>query len=126
MILNAAIAKKCSVGLEMSEELKILPKDKLSEVTSCAKAVLANLLDEVKLSFSYYENQSGRSVDEIFVSGGAANTVGLDEALQETFGSIPRRWNPFQFLETGSANIDINQMEKAKGSFAVAVGLALR
>ena len=123
---NAAIAKKCNVALEASEELKLMPKEKVADIATCAKGVLANLLDEIKLSFSYHENQSGRSIDEIYISGGAAGTVGLEEAFQETLGSKPHYWNPFEFAETGSSGVDMSALEKSKSSFAVAVGLALR
>lgn len=124
--LDAAISKKLNVSVEVAEGLKMAPKDKMSDVLACIKPVLSNLLDEIKLSFGYHENQSGRSIDEIYISGGGAGVVGLDDAFAEAFGMKPMRWNPFQFLDTNIPGIDTDALERDKNSFSVAVGLALR
>ncbi len=91
-----------------------------------AKFSLSNLMDEVKLSFDYHENQSGRAIDEICISGGGTALTGLEDAFQEVFGSKPRLWNPLEFLDASSAGIDAKMLEELKSSFGVAVGLALR
>lgn len=101
-------------------------KDKLQEAADGTKATLTNLLDEVKLSFGYYENQSGKSIDEIYISGGASPLIGLDEAFQDAFGSKPSFWNPLGFLGISSAGSDANVIDKIKNSFAVSAGLVLR
>lgn len=122
---SAAIAKNMNITQEAAEELKMAPKDKAEEVLSAVKPAIGNLLNEVRLSFGYYENQSGRSIDEIYVSGGCAIMTGLEDSFQEAFGSKPRYWDPFGFL--GSAPQGAARPEDAvKGSYAVAVGLALR
>ena len=123
---SAAIAKKTGLTQDQSEELKLAPREKLAEVVSCTKPVVTNLLDEVRLSFGYHENQSGRGVDEICISGGGAEMAGLEEAFQEAFGSKPRYWDPFQSLDKSSPAIDAAALDRVKNSFCVAVGLALR
>lgn len=123
--LSSMLAKKTGLSQELSEKLKLDPGEKSEEVAGHVKPALAAILDEVKLSFGYYENQSGRSVDEIYVSGGSAGLAGLEDAFHESFVSKPRYWDPFQFLDksqaAGAAGTD-----KVKNYFAVAVGLALR
>ena len=99
-------------------------KDKAQDVTDCVRPVFANLLDEIKLSFGYHENQSGRGIDEIYVSGGSADMAGLDDLFQDALGSKPRRWDPFQFLR--APDIDTTALGSLKNSFGVAIGLALR
>jgi type IV pilus assembly protein PilM len=102
------------------------PAEKTNEAAGPAKPAMSNLVDEVRLSFGYHENQSGRGVDEIYVSGGGAGLPGLKEAFTEAFGQAPFYWDPFQSLDKSSSNIDTGALEKAKSSFCVAVGLALR
>lgn len=124
--LSEAVAKTTGLSPEQSEDLLLLPGDRLGEVAGYAKAAIGNLIDEVKLSFGYYENQSGRAVDEICVSGGGSRMAGLDEVFRETFGSNPRYWDPFQSLDKSSPSINNATLEKVRQSFCVAVGLALR
>jgi len=124
--LSAAVAKKTGLNMEQSEELLLSPKERREEVVGHAKGAMNNLLDEVRVSFGYYENQSGRGVDEICVSGGGSKMVGLEEAFHEAFGSKPRYWDPFESLDKSSPSIDNEALEKVKQSFCVAVGLALR
>lgn len=123
---RAAVSKKCGVDLELSEGLKDFTAEKAAEVGTCAKAALSSLLDEIKLSFGYHENQSGRGVDEIYLSGGGAGFIGLEEAFRDTFGSKPERWNPLQFLDIDSSGINMDKITGLNSSFVVAVGLALR
>lgn len=124
--LTAAVAKKTGLSPEQSEELMLSPKERLSEVVGYAKAAVSNLIDEVRLSFGYHENQSGRGVDEIYISGGGSRMAGLEDGFHEAFGSKPRYWDPFQSLDKSSPSIDNEALEKTKHSFCVAVGLALR
>jgi type IV pilus assembly protein PilM len=91
-----------------------------------AKQVLSNFMDEVRLSFSYYENQGGMGIDEIYISGGANDLAGLAEAFVENFASKPIAWNPLQYLDAASSGVDVKFMENSKSSFAVASGLVLR
>lgn len=85
-----------------------------------SKPVFNNLIDEVKLSFGYHENQGGKPVDELYVSGGGC-LKGLDDAIQEMFGSEPHHWNPLGFLDTATFDT-----AKFKDYFAVAAGLVAR
>lgn len=123
---NAAISKALSLDENAAEELKISPGDKALDVAGLAKPVLNNLLDEVKLSFSYYENQSGKNIDEVYVSGGGSGIAGLQDIFQENLGSKPSVWNPMQFIDTASYGPDKELLEKIGNSFAIAMGLALR
>lgn len=93
---------------------------------AASKNLLNNLLDDLKLSLSYYENQSGMSIDDIYISGGACGIAGLDEALENAFGAKPRRWNPLGFLDIVANRMPAGAIEGSKHHFAVAAGLALR
>jgi len=122
--LNAAVAKACGIDPKNMDEIKRLMQEKAQEAALHIKPVLSNLIDEIRLSCSYYENQCGRTVDEIYVAGGAAHIAGLPEFFQESFGLKPAALDAFQALDT--MNVDTNELKKIQGSLAVAAGLALR
>lgn len=121
-----AILKNMNIVETAAEELKVSGGGKNDEIAACTKFVMNNLLDDIKLSFSYHENQSGRNIDEVYMSGGGALIQGIDDAFEDAFGTKPKRWNPFGFLDTVSANVDAGFLNNSKDFFAVAVGLALR
>lgn len=122
---NQAISKALSIDIKSAENLK-MSKDKLQDVMACTRGVMNNLLDETRLSLSYYENQSGRGVDEICVSGGSSAMSSLEVLFQEAFESKPVLWDPLDSLNNSHNSFDMASVEKMKSSFAVAVGLALR
>lgn len=123
---DQAIAKGLNIDIQSVEAVKISPVDKLSNILSCTKNIVNSLLDEMRLSFSYYENQSGRSIDEIYLCGGSSGLPGLDILFQEAFESKPHFFNPINFLDKTKEGLDTGLIEKQKASFTVAAGLALR
>lgn len=123
---NDTIARLFEVNSSAAEDLKVSPLAKLEQLSAAARQILSGLLDDIKLSFSYHENQSGRSIDEVYLTGAGSKLAGLDEAFQEAFGAKPTRWNPLQFLDQTSRGIDKSRVDAIAGSFAVACGLALR
>ena len=123
---NQAISKSLSIDMKSAEDLKLSPKDKMPDIVECTKGITNNLLDETRLSLSYYENQSGRGVDEICISGGSSVMPGLETLFQEAFESNPILWDPLDSLDKSRDSLNTVLIEKAKSSFAVAVGLALR
>ncbi|MCX5680309.1 MAG: type IV pilus assembly protein PilM [Candidatus Omnitrophica bacterium] len=123
---SLAISKMTGLAAGAAEELKLSPNEKIKDLIGFFKPVLNNLLDEVKLSFSYYENQTGKGIDAIYVSGGGSGIVGLADAFQENFGSSPSILNPMHFAEIGLVGSGKGSLEKTGSSFTVAIGLALR
>lgn len=123
---NLAISKALNIDPASAEEVKLSPKDNLAALIACTKAAITTMLDELRLSFSYYENQCGRNVDEIYLSGGSSALAGLEDHLEEALGIRPKIWDPFQFLNKDSLAADINILDNVKNYFAVSVGLALR
>lgn len=121
---TAAVAKALALDAASAEKSKLSPQDKAQGIIQCSKAALSNLLDEVRLSCSYYENQCGRAIDDIYISGGGADLIGLPEFFKEALGIKPNFLNPFQAIDT--VNIDAGELKKNESFFAVAVGLAMR
>ena len=123
---TSVISRTLGLDPAAAEEIKCLPKDKLPEIVACTKATISAMLDELRLSFSYYENQCGRNIDEIYMTGGSSLLAGIEGHLEEALGLKPKLWDPFQFLNKEPSSIDVNALDKVKRYFAVAVGLALR
>ncbi|MFA6321029.1 MAG: type IV pilus assembly protein PilM [Candidatus Omnitrophota bacterium] len=124
---TSAIAKKFGIDQKAAEDLKLRPpEDKKDEVTDCIRNAFNDLSDEIKMSFGYYENQAGKGIDEVYLSGGGASLFGVEQILEECLGSKPIVWDPLEFFSVASSGVDKKFADKFKGSFAVAAGLALR
>lgn len=121
---TAAISKALTLDVLAAEKIKSLPQEKMQETLQCTRPILTNLLDEIRLSCSYYENQCGRAVDDIFISGGGCVLVGLPEFFKEALGLKPNFLNPFQVVDT--VNVNADDLKKDAGLYSVAVGLAMR
>ena len=122
-----AISRKLGIDQRSAEEMKLRPpKEKEKGISDCVKGTFTDLLDEVKLSFGYYENQAGKGVDEVYVSGGTSEIAGMEQMFEETLGSKPILWNPFGFMDISSGSIDQSMLKKMKNVFSVAAGLVLR
>lgn len=122
---SASIAKKLNVDRKAADELSVSTGPKAAEAADCMKTVFGSLLEEVKLSFNYYENQGGKNIDEIYISGGGASLSGIAEAFAESLGSKPSVWKPLEFMDKSAAGIDSTLLTH-ESSFAIASGLALR
>ena len=112
--------------IELPGGLKDLPGDKSASVMASVRTAFTGLLDEIKLSFGYHENQSGGSIDEIYISGGGFRFTTLEEVFSEALTSKPKEWNPLQFMDIDPARINIDELVKVKDFFAVAAGLVSR
>lgn len=123
---TAAISKDMNIDKINAEKVKMSPQDRSQEIINCTKNIINNLIDEMRLSFSYYENQSGRGIDEIYISGGTSGLTGLENVFHEAFESKPFFWDPLQFLDTSKLSQNAELVKNMSRSFAVAAGLALR
>ena len=83
------------------------------------------LENQVRLSFDYYENQFGKGIDGIYVSGGGAKDTALLQRFSQAFGFEVSAWDPVKNL-TVSVKVDSQALKDASGQLAVCVGLAIR
>ncbi|MCH7504734.1 type IV pilus assembly protein PilM [PVC group bacterium] len=123
--LTKAVQSKFSLGYKDAEKLKQNPGDKATEVMIAMENVVKNLVNEIQLSFDYYENQVEKGIDTIYLSGGCASLAGFSDKLQEKLAL------PVQIWDSLAAFSFVNEAQKEKISsfssmFPVAVGLALR
>ena len=79
----------------------------------------------MRLSFGYYENQYGKSVNEIYLSGGVAAFPRITEHLGESFEVKAATWDPFAKCEI-NPGVDLKSLEPVRSSLVVSAGLAMR
>ena len=120
-----AVSAEFQVGEKEADKLIFNPGENALRVFEVAKGVLNDFVEELRLSFGYYENQYGSTINEIYLSGGAAHLGGISGHLEENFGVKPVLWDPFAGFER-SPDIDKKLLEPARPHFAVAAGLAMR
>lgn len=120
-----ALSDSMSLGQKEAEELKINPGEKSQEVNDGMKAALHNVADEIRLSFSYYENQSGRNIARVYLSGGMAKSMKIRDMLYERLDVDVELWDPAaSFAIEPSISRDL--VDSVKYEMGTAIGLALR
>lgn len=120
------IADTLNLDFRAAEELKINPEaESADKIRAAVESALANLINEIRVSFDYYESQGASSVAKIFLSGGSSRLAGLDKMLANLLGIEAEYWDPLRQI-TLSAKIDPAQVKASCAQLAVAVGLALR
>ena len=120
-----AFSQKLNIEAKDADRLIINQNEKSPEIVETAKTVLSGLMDELRLSFGYYENQYGKNINEIYISGGVAAMDGIEGLVEENLNIKPLKWNPFAKFDI-SPDIDTQFLEKVKSQFAVCAGLTIR
>jgi len=122
---TGGISKKLNIDLHEAEALKRDPGDQLEDAKESVYPYIDDLGNEIRLSFDYYENQFDREVDEVYLSGGGARLMFLEEALEKIFEKKTALWNPIEYLKS-SDRVDRDLLEENASQLAIAVGLASR
>jgi type IV pilus assembly protein PilM len=123
---TSAISKGLNVDAAAAEKMKISPSGSPQNAGGAMKNTMNNLVDEVRLSLSYYENQSGAGVDGIHICGGGAILTGLADAFEEGLGAKPSAWDPLGFIDMSGVPEESRVPKEMHRFFAVAAGLVLR
>jgi type IV pilus assembly protein PilM len=124
--LTSEIAAQYGLSLEEAEERKrddSLPED-------YQRKVLQPYLDSLAMNVErfiqyYYSESSGSTVNLILLGGGAANTAGAVERINNETGVATRLANPFAALAKGPG-VSTEQMARHGTAMLIACGLALR
>ncbi|MFH1226665.1 MAG: type IV pilus assembly protein PilM [Planctomycetota bacterium] len=121
-----ALVKRIGLQPAQAEALKRDPGMKQEEVKEVVASIIEELCHEIGLSFDYFEHQSDKKVEHIYLSGGGSQIIGLEEAIDVTFEKRPIRWDPCESLEILVDGVDPVDFKKIASNFAVATGLAAR
>ncbi|MFH1995982.1 MAG: type IV pilus assembly protein PilM [Candidatus Omnitrophota bacterium] len=125
-IIDSAISKRFGLDMIRAEEVRLDPKEKAAEAAECVHESMLSLFGELRLSLGYFDNQFGRAVSEVYISGGLAEASGIEKMFEENIGIKTAAWDPLKFLLIDNSSIDQKTAAKIGKSLAVAVGLALR
>jgi type IV pilus assembly protein PilM len=122
--ITKSLSEVMSIDLKSAEEMKVKPGDKAAEVSEKIEPVLRNMIDETRLSFSYYENQSGKNIGKVYLTGGSARIANFCTMYKDNLGIDTELWDPTARMEVDQAIS--SQVAGMKDQLGVAIGLALR
>jgi len=123
--LTKVLSDVMSLESTAAEELKLNKGERSAEIDEKIHAALHNIIDEVRLSFSYYENRSGKAIEKAFLTGGGARVREIVELLKENLGIEAEQWDPTAGMEI-DPSVDAELLSLIKDQLGVAIGLALR
>ncbi len=118
------LMEKLEISHEEAEKIKYEFKLLDQEKFKIIEPVLGNLLNEIYLSFDYYESEFGLVVDEVYLSGGSAKFSWLMEFLKENLGREIRILEPAKNLIIDPA-VNPQRIAELSTSLAIPISLAL-
>ena len=124
--LTDSISKKLSLEVKDAEALKRNPGGELDKVQDCISSVVEDICHDINISIDYFENQYDKKVEEVYITGGASNTIGLPETLERTVQKPVNRWNPLQYFELELPRDSQQELQDNPTQAAIALGLASR
>lgn len=123
-VITGLIQTKLQLERKSAEELKHNLKEESPEISKITKATFANLVNEIFVSLDFYENLTEQRIDEIYITGGSCQLVGLKEFLEGYLNLKIIPLDPFKRFSL-SANISREAITQLSPYLAVAIGLAL-
>lgn len=117
-------AEQMKLGGEDDEEVDAVIPQETQEILQGVSETLAINIQK-SLDF-FISNSAGANVDEILVSGGAAQTVGLIRAIEEQTGLPTSILDPLQEVEVSQRDFKEDYLVNTAPQYSIAIGLAMR
>ena len=124
--LTDSISKKLSLEVKDAEAMKRNPGGELDKVQDCITSVIEDICHDINISIDYFENQYDKKVEEVYITGGASGTIGIQETLERTVQKPVQKWNPLQYMELELDRNSQQELEDNPAQAAIALGLASR
>ncbi|MCK6481395.1 MAG: type IV pilus assembly protein PilM [Planctomycetaceae bacterium] len=124
--LTSSISKRLGIELHSAENLKREPGENADQLREAVISSIEDLGNEIHLSLDYFENQFDKSVDEVFLSGGASRLKFLGEAFEKIFEKRVRTWDPTENMKIEEGTVDALKLKENGLQIAIAVGLGAR
>lgn len=124
--LTEAISRREHLDEAEAEELKCAPQGNEEMVATAVQPVLDEIAGEIQLSFDYFENQFDHRVEEVYVSGGASRTLGLQETFERIFDREVKTWNPLESIKVREDLVDVEALTEHLSQLPIAIGLGSR
>lgn len=127
-LYNEEIQKQFGLNGEDAEQLKLKAIEsedpRLREVLQRVNETIAN---EMRRSLDFYNSTAGEErISKVYLSGGAAKTALLMEAVQQRLALPVEMLNPFLRVMVNEKEFDREYLEEIAPMVTVAVGLATR
>jgi type IV pilus assembly protein PilM len=126
--MTRAISQQLGLDMNQAEQFKQrfgLSQDKLEgQVFKAIEPILKNILDEAVRSTKFYEEQFGKQVQRIILTGGSSRTPLMPEYIKSYTGMEVMYGSPWSNVSY-SSNLNDSIISMA-AEFATAVGLAMR
>lgn len=119
------VSKQTKLSIDEAEQLK-RDFSSTSGTTEprCFSEAMQPIIDEAKYAAEQFHERTGKSIEKIIVSGGAARLPGLINSLGAALRLRAYLGNPWTRV---SFPLELSKsLEESAGQFAVAVGLAMR
>ena len=123
-----AIEKATGVPFKEADDLKKQPNSiSLTENTAIMESIFSKLVNEIRLSFDYFQTkEGGNKIDRILLGGGASRTLSLRGFISEALELPVDEWNPLENIEINPKKFDSQKPTELTSLLTVATGLALR
>lgn len=114
-------------GADPASAMKSIREDKGGgeALDSSIRRGIENIIEEIRLSFSYFENQFDTNIGSIYCTGGCARLAPLAQMIKEGIGIEPLLWDPAKSLQI-EGGVSREELGAAKGLLGVSIGLAMR
>lgn len=123
--ISRAIANSLNVNFKRAEQFKRdIGMSGSSKIPRIIEGILKPVVDEMRYSLRLYQEQVGKTVEQVILSGGSAYLPNLAEYFSKILNIrviISNPWSRVAFAEELKPALD-----EVAPRFAVAVGLALR
>ena len=125
---TAAIEKATGVSFKEADALKKQPNSiSPDENATIMESVFNKLVNEIRLSFDYFQlKEGGSEVDRILLGGGASRTLGLRGVISEALDLPVDEWNSLENIEVNPKTFNRQKPMELTSLLTVATGLALR
>ena len=122
----SALAQTVGLPGPLSPEGDVYSPEVVAETQRQAGKAAAELVDEIRRSFDYYQGQDGATpVKELVLSGRGTLVRNLDAHLSEALGLPVVIGNPLSRVSDNSSSLSDETLALIGPSLAVAIGLAL-
>ena len=124
--LTESISRREHLDEAEAEDLKCDPQGNEQMVANAVQPVLDEIAGEIQLSFDYFENQFDFAVEEVFLSGGGSQVVGLQETFERVFERDVKTWDPLVSIKVREDLVDVEALSEHLVQLPVALGLGSR
>lgn len=120
--ITAGLAESMNISYAEAEGIKV---GMSSEVQAAIEMQVQPLGRELRASLDFFEHQQDRPVQQVYVSGGSAQSELILQILHSEMLVDCKTWNPAQFLQLALPGQQAVEMEHIGPQLTVAIGAAL-